>query len=425
MCSKFGTCVVFLVLTTFHMVPASGQWVHVPATTTSAQHPFPSVSGHCAVSFGSYVVVLGSLTSAHPWLVDLTATDSPKWSKMKLTKSKGSANLEIIPRKHMTCVKVGDEIYMFGGITAAGALTQELWKISISKKHNEALFHLLSGGGGKTISTLPPARYRHAATFHDERQELYIHGGYGSSQVTLSDFWVYNVKKSSWTERHTGSTPPGRFGHTILQYKHYILSIGGYTQRRTVTNEMHVLDLGTNGWKEVTHVNPPRSPSGLSAAVRIGDAIYVLTGDNDLHGMQWDIDRGVKGISEFVELFADVKPDMSGAVPVVIRNEIILLVGGKAHPSSSKKAITTTTEESHQTTQNMWMYITGGNSLTRSQQPHDPVAAPEALETKKSATPLSSAKQRKALEKKRGKTDDDDGGTWDLGAPLFAIYSTR
>ena len=106
----------------------------------------------------------------------------------------------------------------------------------------------------------PEARRNHSLVHAAGHDLLVLFGGRKASTV-LADMWVYDLKRSTWTEVRGGG-PPGRFGHTAVWDGSRVLLFGGQAGPNFF-NDTWAFDPSARRWQET-------SPDGERPAIRYG-----------------------------------------------------------------------------------------------------------------------------------------------------------
>ncbi|GAU11507.1 hypothetical protein TSUD_344970 [Trifolium subterraneum] len=148
----------------------------------------------------------------------------------------------------------------------------------------------------------PKARYEHGAAAVQDK--LYIYGGNHNGRY-LSDLHVLDLRNWTWSKLEvkaggeSSTTLDSCAGHSLIAWGNKLLSIAGHTKdpsesiqdaKRTLLNDLHILDLETMTWDEIDAVGVPPSPrSDHTAAVHVERYLLIFGGGshatcyNDLH----------------------------------------------------------------------------------------------------------------------------------------------
>lgn len=184
------------------------------------------------------------------------------------------------------------------------------------------------------ISGTPPkARYEHGAAVIDDK--MYIFGGNHNGRY-LSDLQVLNMRSWTWSrlevQAGTGGTTPCA-GHSLIPWDGKLLSVAGHTKDPSESLQVKVFDLQTYTWSTLkTYGKPPVSRGGQSVTL-VGMTLVILGGQdakrsllNDLHildleTMTWD-EMDTVGISP------SPRSDHAAAVHA---DRYLLVFGGGSH----------------------------------------------------------------------------------------------
>ncbi|CAL0300097.1 unnamed protein product [Lupinus luteus] len=153
----------------------------------------------------------------------------------------------------------------------------------------------------------PKARYEHGAAVVQDK--LYIHGGNHNGRY-LNDLYVLDLSSSTWsrieakvdssTESSSSATLTPCAGHSLIPWENKLLSVAGHTKDPSENIEVKVFDLQTATWSTLkTYGKPPVSRGGQSVTLA-GTSLVIFGGQdakrtllNDLHildleTMTWD-----------------------------------------------------------------------------------------------------------------------------------------
>ncbi|KAJ6323290.1 hypothetical protein OIU77_013005 [Salix suchowensis] len=115
-----------------------------------------------------------------------------------------------------TCVIIGDNLVVFGGINDHGMRQNDTWVGQVVICENLGI--TLSWRLLDARSVAPPPRGAHAACCIDKRT-MVIHGGIGLYGLRLGDTWILEVPENfcsgTWRELVAHPSPPPRSGHTL------------------------------------------------------------------------------------------------------------------------------------------------------------------------------------------------------------------
>ncbi|WZZ63106.1 hypothetical protein YC2023_063213 [Brassica napus] len=159
----------------------------------------------------------------------------------------------------------------------------------------------------QTSGQRPKARYEHGAAVIQDK--MYIYGGNHNGRY-LGDLHVLDLKSWTWSRVETKvateseETSPILLspcaGHSLIPWENKLLSIGGHTKDHSESMQVKVFDTHTSTWSMLkTYGKPPVSRGGQSVTV-VGKTLVIFGGQdakrsllNDLHvldleTMTWD-----------------------------------------------------------------------------------------------------------------------------------------
>ncbi|XP_010524874.1 PREDICTED: acyl-CoA-binding domain-containing protein 4 isoform X1 [Tarenaya hassleriana] len=160
----------------------------------------------------------------------------------------------------------------------------------------------------QTSGQRPKARYEHGAAVIQDK--MYIYGGNHNGRY-LSDLHALDLKNWTWSRVETKvatepleSSSPATLtpcaGHSLISWDSKLLSIGGHTKDPSESIQVKVFDPETSTWSTLkTYGKPPISRGGQSVTL-VGKSLVIFGGQeakrsllNDLHildleTMTWD-----------------------------------------------------------------------------------------------------------------------------------------
>ncbi|KAK7269350.1 hypothetical protein RIF29_22075 [Crotalaria pallida] len=188
----------------------------------------------------------------------------------------------------------------------------------------------------------PKARYEHGAAVVVDK--LYIHGGNHNGRY-LNDLHVLDLRSSTWSkieakagvessiDSSSSATITPCAGHSLIPWENKLLSIGGHTKDPSESLEVKMFDLQTTTWSTLkTYGKPPVSRGGQSVTLA-GTTLVIFGGQdakrtllNDLHildleTLTWD------------EIDADGTPPSprSDHAAAVLAERYLHIFGGGSH----------------------------------------------------------------------------------------------
>ncbi|RID64427.1 hypothetical protein BRARA_E03367 [Brassica rapa] len=160
----------------------------------------------------------------------------------------------------------------------------------------------------QTSGQRPKARYEHGAAVIQDK--MYIYGGNHNGRY-LGDLHVLDLKSWTWSRVETKVATESEeisptfllspcAGHSLIPWDNKLLSIGGHTKDHSESMQVKVFDTHTSTWSMFkTYGKPPVSRGGQSVTV-VGKTLVIFGGQdakrsllNDLHvldleTMTWD-----------------------------------------------------------------------------------------------------------------------------------------
>jgi len=167
---------------------------------------------------------------------------------------------------------VDGRLYLFGG----GGFTttyesNQLWE-----------FHPAGNNWSQVevTGTLPTPRRGHAAV--PLGHELFVFGGYNSTEGVLNDIWAYDPKTSQWRQALQDTPlPGGRANHSAVSSPDgYVYLYGGSSNPPVGLDTMWRYDPTTGQWTVVSMENPSGERYGLYVTMANGK-VYLVGGSQE------------------------------------------------------------------------------------------------------------------------------------------------
>ncbi|XP_024007647.1 acyl-CoA-binding domain-containing protein 5 isoform X2 [Eutrema salsugineum] len=187
----------------------------------------------------------------------------------------------------------------------------------------------------------PKARYEHGAAVIQDK--MYMYGGNHNGRY-LGDLHVLDLKNWTWsrvetkvvTESHETSSPAiltHCAGHSLIPWDNKLLSVGGHTKDPSESMPVKVFDLHTCTWSILkTYGKPPVSRGGQSTTL-VGKRLVIFGGQdakksllNDLHVL--DLDTMTWNEIDAVGSPPSPRSDHAAAVHA---ERYLLIFGGGSH----------------------------------------------------------------------------------------------
>ncbi|XP_010545610.1 PREDICTED: F-box/kelch-repeat protein At1g51550-like [Tarenaya hassleriana] len=201
-----------------------------------------------------------------------------KWKKVDLGTPSG--------RFGHTCIVVGQQLILFGGINDRGHRYNDTWIARVTF-HEELSWKLLNVG-----PVIPPCRGAHAACCIGEKK-IVIHGGIGLFGVRLGDTWVLELSEDmnsgTWRQLVSHPSPPPRSGHSLTCIRdNQVVLFGGRGSGYNVLDDVWLLDIQEHSkrWIQIFYdfKNVPASSSlprvGHSATLILGGWLLIYGGED-------------------------------------------------------------------------------------------------------------------------------------------------
>lgn len=163
------------------------------------------------------------------------------------------------PRTEVTAESLNNTLYVIGGFTEDGKITNLVDKYNIS-----------SNSWDKNIKPLPiPLHHASSATSDDK---LYVIGGYTGDWIASNKLFIYDPITNNWT---TGPFMPTGRGSTVSDFVDGKLHVIGGDSYNTSLSNVETYDPASGNWT----VHPPMPTARYHAASAVVDGeMYVIGG---------------------------------------------------------------------------------------------------------------------------------------------------
>ncbi|GLT50456.1 hypothetical protein SLA2020_239420 [Shorea laevis] len=187
----------------------------------------------------------------------------------------------------------------------------------------------------------PKARYEHAAAVVQDK--MYIFGGNHNGRY-LSDLHILDLRSWTWSKLDVKAAPVSSessspaavapcAGHSLIPWENKLLSIAGHTKDPSETIQVKAFDLQTGTWSNLkTYGKPPVSRGGQSVTL-VGTSLVIFGGQdakrtllNDLHIL--DLETMTWDEVDAVGVPPSPRSDHAAAVHV---DRYLLIFGGGTH----------------------------------------------------------------------------------------------
>lgn len=248
------------------------QWVNPPV---SGQRPKPRYE-HAAAVVDDKMYVLGGNHNGR-YLNDLQRLDLRNWTWSKVEINSNSE----VPVTVTPCA--GHSLIPWEGnklISIAGHSKDP------SEVVNVKAFDLqtYTWSTMKTYGKPPVSRGGQSVTLVGSN--LVIFGGEDGKRTLLNDLHILDLETMTWDEIDTlGVSPSPRSDHAAAVHaERYLLIFGGGTHA-TCFNDLHVLDLKTMEWSRPSQQGEIPSPRAGHAGVTVGESWFIVGGGDNKSGV--------------------------------------------------------------------------------------------------------------------------------------------
>ncbi|MCH86416.1 acyl-CoA-binding domain protein, partial [Trifolium medium] len=115
---------------------------------------------------------------------------------------------------------------------------------------------------------------------------LVIFGGQDAKRTLLNDLHILDLETMTWDEIDAVGVPPSpRSDHTAAVHVDRYLLIFGGGSHATCYNDLHVLDLQTMEWSRPTQQGDIPTPRAGHAGVTVGENWFIVGGGDNKSGM--------------------------------------------------------------------------------------------------------------------------------------------
>ncbi|KAK7284365.1 hypothetical protein RJT34_19110 [Clitoria ternatea] len=161
----------------------------------------------------------------------------------------------------------------------------------------------------KTFGKAPVSRGGQSVTLVG--RSLVIFGGQDAKRTLLNDLHILDLETMTWDEIDAVGVPPSpRSDHTAaVHVERYLLIFGGGSHA-TCYNDLHVLDLQTMEWSRPTQLGEIPTPRAGHAGVTVGENWFIVGGGDNKSGVSETI------VLNMSTLAWSVVTSVQGRVPV-------------------------------------------------------------------------------------------------------------
>lgn len=251
------------------------QWV---SPTTSGQPPKPRYQHGAAVVQEKMYIFGGNHNGRY--LGDLQVLDlkSLKWSRVETKASasqEGSIKAPLVPCAGHSFVSWGNKILSLAGHTKDPSETITVREFDPSTSTWSNL---------RTYGQAPISRGGQSVTLVGAT--LVMFGGEDAKRSLLNDLHILDLETLTWEEIDAVGIPPSpRSDHTAAVHAERYLLIFGGGSHATCFSDLHVLDLQTMEWSQPSQQGILPTPRSGHAGVTIGENWFIVGGGNNEDGV--------------------------------------------------------------------------------------------------------------------------------------------
>jgi N-acetylneuraminic acid mutarotase len=163
------------------------------------------------------------------------------------------------PRTEVTAVTLNNTLYVIGGFTADGIITNLVERYNFS-----------SNSWDENIKPLPISLHHASATTNGEK--IYVIGGYFGDWIPSNQLFIYDPITNNWTAGPSMPTSRGSPVSNFVNDKLYV--IGGDSNDNSLSN-VESYDPTTGNW---TILSPMPTDRHHAASAVVNNEIYVIGG---------------------------------------------------------------------------------------------------------------------------------------------------
>ncbi|KAH1192147.1 Acyl-CoA-binding domain-containing protein 4 [Glycine max] len=169
----------------------------------------------------------------------------------------------------------------------------------------------------KTYGKPPVSRGGQSVTFVGT--SLVIFGGEDAKRTLLNDLHILDLETMTWDEIDAVGVPPSpRSDHAAaVHVERYLLIFGGGSHA-TCYNDLHVLDMQTMEWSRPTQLGEIPTPRAGHAGVTVGENWFIVGGGDNKSGVSETV------VLNMATLTWSVVTSVQGRVPVA--SEVFIIV---------------------------------------------------------------------------------------------------
>lgn len=257
----------------FGVVNVYDQWVAPPLSGSRPKARYE----HGAVVIGDKMYIFGGNHNGR-YLSDLQALDLKTWTWSKIEVKSGSdtSSVGVTPcAGHSLIAWQGNQILSIGGHTKDPSETLQVKAFDLQTSRWSNL---------KTYGKPPISRGGQSASLVGS--SIVIFGGQDAKRSLLNDLHILDLETMTWDEIDTLGVPPSpRSDHAAAVHAGCYLLIFGGGSHATCFNDLHVLDLQTMEWSRPTQQGDIPSSRAGHAGVTVGENWFIAGGGDNKSGV--------------------------------------------------------------------------------------------------------------------------------------------
>ncbi|KAL8171744.1 hypothetical protein V2J09_023548 [Rumex salicifolius] len=284
------------------LVEVYDQWVAPPV---SGQRPKPRYEHGAAVVQDKMYIHGGNHNGRY--LNDLQVLDLRSWTWSKIEFKAGSetedspAPVPVVPCSGHSLIPWGNKLLSVAGHTKDPSETIQVKAFDLQT----CTWSIL-----KTYGKPPVSRGGQSVSFVGTT--LVIFGGQDAKRTLLNDLHILDLETMTWDEIDTVGVPPApRSDHAAAVHVDRYLLIYGGGSHATCFNDLHVLDLQAMEWSRPVQQGDIPSPRSGHAGVTIGENWFIVGGGDNKSGASDTI------VLNMSTLAWSVVTSIQGRIPVV------------------------------------------------------------------------------------------------------------
>ncbi|KAF7817911.1 acyl-CoA-binding domain-containing protein 4 [Senna tora] len=276
------------------------QWTAPPV---SGQRPKPRYEHGAAVMQDKLYIYGGNHNGRY--LNDLNVLDLRSWTWSKIEAKTGDEYSESTPPKLTPCA--GHSLIPWENklLSIAGHAKDSSESIQVKVFDPQtAIWSNL-----KTYGKPPVSRGGQSVTLVGT--SIVIFGGQDAKRTLLNDLHILDLETLTWDEIDAVGTPPSpRSDHAAAVHAERYLLIFGGGSHATCYNDLHVLDLQTMEWSRPTQLGEIPTPRSGHAGVTVGENWFIVGGGDNKSGVSETV------VLNMSTLVWSVVTSVQGRVPV-------------------------------------------------------------------------------------------------------------